>query len=152
MANWGFVLWMTGIGVLFVGSLLADRKRAKSMAALASRLGLKMWEDQLPPELSLTGTPMAKASATWNVIEGTQNGVQVIAFDCRIGTGKSSWQRTVIAAHSSRDVFATVPSHSSYTVVQSGEWIVFYAPKRGFIVGQSLMPIAELEARLSTLG
>lgn len=151
MTNWGLAVWMTGLGALFVASVLGDRKRAKLMGDLASRIGFKMWGDKLPPELSLVGTPMARATATWNVMEGTQNGVPTIAFDCRMGTGKASWRRTVIAARSRRDVFAVVPSDSSYTVDRSGEWIILYAPKSGFTVWRSLMPIAELEARLSTL-
>jgi hypothetical protein len=151
MTNWGLTLWIATIGLVIVASALDDRKRATSMISLASRLGFKMWGDRLPPELSLTGTPMAAASATWSVMEGTQNGVPVIAFDCRMGAGKHSWRRTVIAARSSRDVFATIPSESSYTVDRSGEWIVLYAPKRGFTFWRSLMPIRELEARLSTL-
>jgi len=122
------------------------------MARLASTLGLKSWGDKLPSDLSLTGTPIADRSATWNVLEGAHNGIPFVVFDCRIGTGKGSWQRTVIAARANRDVFATVPSDFSYTVDQSGEWMVFYSPKSLSFIGQRLMPIAELEARISTLG
>jgi hypothetical protein len=122
------------------------------MARLASTLGLKSWGDQLPADLSLAGTPLANKSATWNVFEGVQNGISFIVFDCRIGTGRGSWRRTVIAARANRDVFATVPSYFSYTVDQCGEWMVFYSPKTMSFLGQRLMPIAELEARLSTLG
>lgn len=150
--NWGFVAWIAFLGALVVWSFLSSRKRARSMVDLADLLGLKMWGDRLPPEPSLTGTPISGASATSSVMEGKQNGIPVIAFDCRMGTGKGSWRRTVIAARSSRDVFATVLSESSYTVDRTGEWIILYAPKRGFAVGGSLMPIPELEARLSTLG
>ena len=78
---------MTALGAFFVASWLDDRKRAKLMADLAGRIGFKMWGDKLPPELSLVGTPMAAATATWNVMEGTQGGVPVIAFGCRMGAG-----------------------------------------------------------------
>jgi hypothetical protein len=152
MKDWGIALWMAALASFFLWSALDDRRRARSIAALASRLGLKSWGNQLPPDLSLSETPMAHASATWNVIEGAQNGVPFIVFDCRIGTGKASWRRTVIAARSSRDVFATVPSESSYTVDRSGEWMVFYSPKEVSFFGRRLMPVAELEARISTLG
>jgi hypothetical protein len=151
VVDWEFAVWMSMLGALVVASFIASRKRAKSMVTLADRLGLKMWGDRLPPELTLAGTPIADASATWNVMEGKQNGVPIIVFDCRMGRGKGSWRRTVIAARSSRDVFASVPSESSYTVDRAGEWVVLYAPKRGFAVGRSLMPLSELEARLSTV-
>ncbi len=152
MHNWEFVAWVVFLGTLVIWSFISGRKRAKSMMALADRLGMKMWGDLLPPELSLTGTPISGASATWSVMEGKQNGIPVIVFDCRMGTGKGSWRRTVIAARSSQDVFATVLSESSYTVDRAGDWLILYAPKRGFAIGGSLMPISELEARLSTLG
>lgn len=152
MANWFVGLWMTLIGCFIVWSVWANWKRNRMMPILMSSLGLKSWGSRLPPELSLTGTPMAHASATWNVMEGERNGIPFVVFDCRMGAGKSSWRRTVIAARSGRDVFAAVPSESSYTVDRCGDWMIFYAPKRGFIVGPSLMPISELEARLSSLG
>jgi hypothetical protein len=152
MKDWGIALWMAALAGFFLWSALNDRRRAKEIATLASTLGLKPWGEQLPADLSLAGTPMANISDTWNVLEGAQNGIRFIVFDCRIGTGKASWRRTVIAARASRDVFATVPSDFSYTVDRSGEWMVFYSPKTVSFIGQRLMPIAELEARLSTLG
>jgi hypothetical protein len=152
MKDWGIALWLAALMGFFLWAALNDRKRTKHLATLASNLGLKAWGDQLPSDLSLVGTPMAYRSATWNVFEGIQNGIRFIVFDCRMGTGKGSWRRTVIAARTNRDVFATVPSESSYTVDQCGEWMVFYSPKAVSFFGPFLMPIAELEARLSTLG
>jgi hypothetical protein len=121
------------------------------MEALALRLGFKSCGDRLPIDLSLEGTPIARASAVWSVMEGNRNGIRVIAFDCRIGPGKGSWQRTVIAALSPRDVFSSVPSESSYTVDHSGDWAIFYSPKELSFIGGGLMPLPELEARLLSL-
>ena len=152
MANWLVGLWITLIGGFIVWSLWADWRRNQMMLMLMSSLGLKSWGNQLPPALSLTGTPMAHTSAIWNVMEGERSGIPFVVFDCRMGAGKGSWRRTIIAARSGRDVFATVPSESSYTVDRCGDWMILYAPKRGFIVGSSLMPISELVARLKSLG
>jgi hypothetical protein len=150
---WAIALWVAALASFVLWSTVAQRKRAKEMAGLATTLGLTHWGDQLPPDLSLAGTPLADISATWNVFEGVQNGIPVIVFDCRIGKGKGSWCRTVIAARASRDVLATAFSDFSYIVDQCGEWVVFYSPKDlSFINLHPLMPIAELEARISTLG
>ncbi len=89
MVDWEFAVWMSMLGALVVASFIASCKRAKSMVTLADRLGLKMWGDRLPPELTLAGTPIADASATWNVMEGKQNGVPIVVFDCRMGSGKA---------------------------------------------------------------
>lgn len=152
MDHWGIALWVAALASFFLWSAVNDRRRAKEMAKMAISLGLKSWGDRLPADLSLAGTPIAQKSATWNVFEGVQNGIRFVVFDCRIGTGKASWRRTVIAARSGRDVFATVPSDFCYTVDRSGDWMLFYSPKAMSFFGQPLMPIAELEARISTLG
>jgi hypothetical protein len=146
------VVWVAALASFFLWSAIDDRRRARGMARMASTMSLKAWGDQLPADLSLAGTPMANRSAIWNVFEGVRNGIPFIVFDCRIGRGKGSWRRTVIAARANRDVFATVPSDYSYTVDRCGEWMVFYSPRTLSFLGQRLMPIAELEARLSTLG
>ena len=152
MSHWGIAVWVAALASFFLWSAIDDWRRAKEMARMASTLGLKARGHQLPADLSLAGTPLASRSATWNVFEGVQNDIPFVVFDCRIGSGKGSWRRTVIAARASRDVFATVASDFSYTVDQSGEWMVFYSPQNVSFLGQRLMPIAELEARLSTLG
>jgi len=152
MNDWGPVLWLAALICIVLWSVIRDRRRTKHLATLASTLGLKAWGDQLPSVLSLAGTPMVYRSATWNIFDGVQNGIPFIVFDCRIGTGKGSWRRTVIAARTNRDVFATVPSETNYTVDKCGEWMVFYAPKTVSFFGPGLMPIPELAARLSTLG
>ncbi|WP_109485085.1 hypothetical protein [Occallatibacter savannae] len=149
---WSIALLAAALGSIFLWSDFYQRRRARELTKLANTLGLKPWGEKLPLAVSLAGTPIADRSATWNVFEGVRNGIPFVVFDCRIGTGKGSWQRTVIAARTGRDVFATVPSDFSYAVDRSGEWMVFYSPKTLSFFGEGLMPIAELEARISTLG
>lgn len=152
MEHWGVALWVLAIVSFLIWSALRERKRTNHLVTLATTLGLKPWGHQLPSDLSLVGTPMATKSAAWNVFEGVQNGIRFIVFDCRMGRGKGSWRRTVIAARTNRDVFATVPSNVGYTVDRCGEWMIFYAPKAISFLGPDLMAIPELEARISTLG
>jgi hypothetical protein len=54
----------------------------------------------------------AAAMRAWNVIEGKGHGVRVVAFDCRLGTGKGSWRRSVIAAEGSAEVFGMFQSRT----------------------------------------
>ncbi len=75
MIDWKLAAGLTVIGAWLSWSWIDGRKRAKSMTALADRLGLGMWGHLLPPELSLAGTPIANASAKWNVMEGKRNGI-----------------------------------------------------------------------------
>lgn len=81
-------------------------------------------------------------------MEGEINGVRFVIFDCRIGRGKGSWRRTVIAAKSNADIFASVPIMLDLTSEPAGEWTVLYKPKTYQIMPPWLTPVLELEALL----
>jgi hypothetical protein len=150
--SWLFVLWIVGIFILVIIAALMRRRRDRLMNALGEKLGLKKRGGELPLELSLAGTALENAGEFRHVMEGKPNGVPVMVFECRVGRGKASWERTVIAARGGRDVFASVPSDTSYTAERAGEWMILYAPRGLAFRSSGLMPIAELEARLTSIG
>ena len=97
----GFYITLIGAAVLLAMLCLHYQRRAAAMRAVATRLGFEYRAETLPPSLDLRGTGLNSATSTWNVIEGKRHGVRVVAFDCRLGTGKGSWRRSVIAAEGS---------------------------------------------------
>src|ERR1700722_13362615 len=134
----------------FIALYLGERQRAKAVRALANRSGLHYLGNALPRSLTLGGTPFQLASRVWNVIDGEPRGVRVIAFDCRVGIGKGSWRRTVIAIESGTDFSNIVPFNADMTAESAGKWQIIYRPKASVnfrIAG--LMPIGELEADLT---
>jgi len=136
--------------VLFIALYVGERKRATAIRALAHRLGFHYLGDALPRSLTLDGTPFHRASKVWNVIDGEPRGVRIIAFDCRVGIGKGSWRRTVIAIASSAHFSDAVPFNPDMTTVPTGGWKIMFRPKASVnfrIAG--LMPVQELEAHLS---
>jgi hypothetical protein len=139
--------WLVGAGLLFAW-WLRERRRAVAIRAMAARLGFVYLGRELPKSLSLHGTPIEGASSTWNVIDGERRGIRVVAFDCRIGNGKGSWRRTVIAAQSPRDVFDVVRFNGDLTVGRSGKWAILYQPKTFSFIPTGLMPLSELEAHM----
>jgi hypothetical protein len=148
----GFVLFaVAGLAVLFVFHL-AERRRTAAIRALAIRSGFHYLGNALPRSLTLRGTPFNRASKVWNVIDGELRGIRIIAFDCQVGVGKSSWRRTVIAVESSADLARTVRFDPEMTLDSAGKWKVLYRPKASVnfrIAG--LMPLEELEPYLNSV-
>lgn len=151
MSDVGFV-FMAGaaLAVLTVG-YLAERQRGTAIRAMATRSGFHYIGDALPRSLTLHGTPFERASKVWNVIDGEPRGVRVIAFDCRVGEGKHSWRRSVIAIES--DAEFSRAFNPEMTIDSVGRWKFLYRPKASIEFRISgLMPVEELEAHLNSVG
>lgn len=88
---------MIVVGVT-ISALIRHRKRSAAFKGIAERLGLKHLGTRLPSSLQFAGTEVTNLSSARNVIDGERHGTLVVTFDCRIGTGKGSLRRTVIAA------------------------------------------------------
>jgi hypothetical protein len=139
---------VAAFALLFGGQFLLQRRRSAAMKRLAAQLGFMYIGGALPRSFSLAGTGLEAVSSIWNVIDGDRNGVRLIAFDCRIGRGKGSWTRTVIAAQSTVDLLGPV-TEPELTVEHSGAWTILCQPQALFnIRGWGFMPIAEVRARL----
>jgi hypothetical protein len=147
MDNVPFAVVVAGLTFL-IGLFIyfQSRKRSRDIRELASKIGFAYLSDELPASLTLPDDPFSRIGAAWNVIDGERNGVRVVAFDCRIGNGKGSWARTIIAAQTQRAIFETLFS-SEYTVDRAGEWTIFYQPQGAGANG--LMPVSEIEARVN---
>jgi hypothetical protein len=91
----------------------------------------------------------AAAMRAWNVIEGKGHGVRVVAFDCRLGTGKGSWRRSVIAAEGSAEVFGMF--NPELAAERSGGWVLLYQPKAVSLIPKGLMTVTEIEACLTAV-
>ena len=144
-------IWLIGAGLLLAILYLRQSRRAAAIRALATQLGFHYLGRGVPRSLTLNGTQLDGATSLWNVIDGERQGVRVIAFDCRIGAGKGSWRRTVIAAESDGDVFGAVPFDRDIMVERSGNWIILYQPKAFSLIPPGLMSVTEIEAHLNAV-
>jgi hypothetical protein len=144
-----FYITLIGAAVLLAMFYLHYQRRAATMRAVARRLGFEYKAETLPPSLNLRGTGLNSATSTWNVIEGKRHGVRVVAFDCRLGTGKGNWRRSVIAAEGSADVFGMF--NPEFAVEYSEGWVLLYQPKAVSLIPPGLMPVTEIEARLNAI-
>jgi len=141
---------------LMAGGLLAviamDPIRVRAIRRLAEKLSMSYCSDVSAfPEVSLTGTELEGATLAWNVISGVRNGINVVAFDCRIGKGKGSWRRTVIAAETEHNVFGGAAFLPELTVATSGKWKLLYRQRELEFLARGLMPVKELEAHIESI-
>lgn len=152
-------LLVTAILAALVGGWWIQRRRTIEIKNIAARLNFRYIGASLPSSLTLNGTEIARATTFWNVLDGEPNGVRVIAFDCRIGEGKGSCRRTVIAAKTPNDIFRPiiselfrpVLSEADLAIDRSGDWAIMYQSIARSIVPAGLMPIQELETRLQSI-
>ena len=139
-----------GATLFFVISWWRALARDKAIKRVAVERGFIADKD-IPASMNFRETGLAGVSSTWNVIHGDQNGAFVIAFDCRIGKGKGSWRRTVIAARSSREVFGSAKFDTSLVVERAGEWTILYRPKKLSLSDGGLMPAEEIKAHVENV-
>jgi hypothetical protein len=142
------LILICGVGLTMgIVLYLTHRHRAATIRALAIRYGFHYLGTALPRSLTLGGTPFDRTSSVWNVIDGEPRGIRMVAFDCRVGVGKGSWCRTVIAVESDGDVLSPVAFNCDMAIDRSGRWKVLYRPKGLFTTRTGgLMPIEELDA------
>lgn len=147
------IIVMAGLGALVFYILHTSRRyRADAIRTLATRSEMHYLGNALPKSLALDGTPFHHLSKVWNVIDGEPRGTRIIAFDCQVGVGKHSWQRSVIAVASDGDISGYLRVRPDLAIDRSGGWQILYRPRQGFsfrIAG--LTSVEGLEANLSAV-
>lgn len=105
MKAWDFqdAVPVFAVAALYIGELIFEWKREKALKDLALRHSFTFIGNALPRSLTLIGTALDKANSISNVIDGDCNGFRIVAFDCRIGSGKGSYRRTMIATQGISD-------------------------------------------------
>ena len=121
------------------------------MKDMATRTGFSYLGRGVPKSFSLSGTGLEHTTAIWNFIDGNRHGVRMVAFDCRIGAGKGSWRRTVIATDVEPHRLSTTAFNPDLVVERTGNWSIIYQPKVFSLIPPGLMPIAEVEAHLNAV-
>lgn len=149
------------IPALVTGLWWVQERRTRAIRNLAMRLGFHYLGSVLPRSLSIREPWLNRMTSTRNVIDGERNGIRVVAFDCRIGYGKGSSLRTVVAAKADHNVFGSQTNHDllrsitaddDLSVSQSGDWTLLFRPKRSFELKISgLMSIEALEIHINSI-
>lgn len=138
---------VAGLAGFLVYHLWSMRKRTADMRTLAADRGFHFLGSAIPASIQFGKTSLQGISSTSNGIEGTRNGIKIMAFDCRIGTGKGSRTRTVLAVRTSGDV-----KHDfSLSMERAGDWTILFEPFNNQRPGGRIIPVHELAAHLNNL-
>jgi hypothetical protein len=97
--NYWPVLAAVAVVAFLLWSYKVTRERSRQISEYAQELGFRLLGEGLPLDIDLKSSSISNLSSVWNVIEGTPRTVRIIAFDCRVGQGKGSWETTVIAVN-----------------------------------------------------
>src|SRR5580698_6505102 len=141
-----YILIGAAAGLVVTLLWLRERRRSTALRGMALRRGFVYLGKAIPKSLTLYGTPMDQADSVWNVIDGECNRIRVVAFDCRMGSGKGSWRRTVIAARSLEDPFSGAISTPNLMIDYARDWAILYQPKTISLISPGLMPVEQIEA------
>jgi hypothetical protein len=139
-------IWISAAAVTLAVLWWRERQRSLALRQIASKFGFVFLGNALPGSLNLTATGLERISSCWNVIDGELNGVRIVVFDCRIGEGKGSWRRTVIAAKDNTELFRSVPFVLDLRSEPAGEWALLYQPKTYRNIPPGLMAASEVDS------
>ena len=139
---------LAGFAALLGVEFWRSRVRTREIRQLAETTGFHYLGNALPR--SLGNLPSGITSA-WNVLDGQHRGKRIVAFDCKFGTGKGSWRRTVIAIRAERSSITASAFDPEVEVEQIGEWTFLYRSQQLAFIARQLTPVAELAAYLDAL-
>ena len=147
------LILMAAVGLIaFYILRTSDRYRTDAIRALATNAGMHYLGNALSKSLTLKGTPFDRVSKVWNVIDGEPRGTRIMAFDCKVGAGRQSWRRTLIAVESDGNAFGHLSLQSDMTIDRSGGWQILYHPESHFNLRiGGLMPVEELGENLNAV-
>jgi hypothetical protein len=97
--NFWPVLPVTVVVAVLFWSYRKTQERSRQIRDYGQELGFRLLGEDLPLDIDLKSSSISNVSSVWNVIDGTPRGVRIVAFDCRVGQGKGSWETTVIAVN-----------------------------------------------------
>jgi hypothetical protein len=152
MNPWSFFVVPAAFLAFLAWRWWRGRVRAGEVRALAATHGFHYLGEALPRSLDLAGSLLASASSVWNVIDGEPQGTKIVAFDCKIGEGRGSFRRTVVAVAAQAGI-STVFSRFDPGLRQEQvkDWVLIYRPEDFSLIDMGLTPISELQAYLEAI-
>ena len=151
MNPWTFAVVPAAVVALSAWLWRRSRVRAGEVRALAATHGFHYLGEALPRSLDLTGSLLASVGSVWNVIDGEPRGTRIVAFDCKIGEGRGSRRRTVVAVKGQVGIPTVLRFDPSLRQEQVRDWVLIYRPEDTALIDVGLTPISELQAYLEAI-
>ena len=139
-----WLLMLTGLAIALGFREFNGRQRSKQMRDLANSRRLTFLGDTLTKGFPLHKTSSSSARSLCNCVVGDEDRREILVFDCRLGHGKGSFSRTMVAFRGNESAFGWARFGPDFKTERAGDWAVVYGARR-------LLTIAEIEALLSEL-
>jgi hypothetical protein len=152
---WGFVPFAGG--VCFVGFVYFRRRQGgRSLKTLAKEHGWTCNGEKLPSGLDLrTLCNTSRSIRISNAIDGSQRGIDFVAFDCIIGEGRTRSEFSAVAARSQDNPFGAERFDPSLGVSRINDWFLLRREMHGIEVhspGYFLMSATEMISVIESIG
>ena len=139
-----WVLWIGLIAALLVRYSIQDRQRTRQMREFASRTGFLFLDDCLPKSFPIQDTSSRGAHSISRAFAGDKSNREVLVFDCWLGHGKGSLNRTVVAVRGKPSDFGWARFGPDLETEEVGGWALVYGTKRLLRPNEIAELIAEL--------
>jgi len=146
--GWFWYVWIGFLAVMLILNFYRDGQRTKLMRQFAADKGMSFVGDSLPPHFPRQQTSSRQAHSISRVVVGNE----VLLFDCRIGHGKASRARTIIAARREPSVFGWARFGPDLETEQTGDWTLVYSANRVLDLQEIRALISELSHSMSHMG
>ena len=139
-----FYLGGAAFAFIMVRHVLRERERAKDIRDYARTAGLTYIGSTLPKSFPLHKTSSRGARSISQAVAGERSRKEVVVFDCKLGYGKGTFFRTVVAVRGQRDGFGVAQFGPDLVTERVGDWTVVYGSKRRLLM-------EEIDALLAAL-
>jgi hypothetical protein len=137
-------LLVVAVACLIVWDALRQRARTRDIRRLAQRMGFAYVGSALPGNFPLQRTSSRAARSISRAVAGDKGNHELVLFDCKLGLGKGTFRRSVVAVRGQDAAFGTARFGPDIVAEQVGEWAVVYGDRR-------LLLIEEIEALVSAV-
>jgi hypothetical protein len=135
-AEFGFFgyLWLAFMVALAARAMVLARARKKQFRHYAQSHGLNYIGAALPMSFPLDKTSVYRSGWIRNAVAGQMSGMDLLFFDCSVGTGKGRRTQTVVALRGPVERFGTLRFDPSLTTEKIGEWTLLFRPRERLAV------------------
>jgi hypothetical protein len=119
--------------------LFRQYERRKEIQQFAQSTGFSFLGGSLPPTFPMQQTSSRWARSIGHAVMGDRNKKRLVLFDCRMGGGKSRFQRSVLAVRGQDHAFGVAQYGPDLLTEKVGDWTLVYG-------GHRLLSMEEIEA------
>jgi len=138
------IIFPAAFGCYIAWLLFQQYERGREILQFAQRMEFSYLGGSLPPTFPLHLTSSSRAHSIDNTVIGNRGKKVLVLFDCRMGHGKTSYWRGVLAVRGQHQGFGVAQYGPDLSTEQVDDWTVVYGSKRLLSLGEIEELVAEM--------